>query len=159
MWIGVISDTHGVLNPKVLDIFDGVDYILHGGDIGHPSVLEELSQVAPVSGVVGQHDDPEEFPFEKTLFRKWFDVGVYVHHRIGEPGNMRRVPQKDVESLDPQVVIFGHTHEAFNERVDDRLFFNPGPAGRRKMKLPRSIGLIELEGQLVRGEIVPLNGK
>ena len=156
MWIGVISDTHGVLNPRVLDIFDGVDYILHCGDIGHPSIVDDLSQVAPVTGVLGTGDKVEDYPFEKSLYRRWWEIGVYINHRIGEPQDLKRGVAKDIETHNPQVILFGHTHESFNNRIDDRLFFNPGPAGRRKMKFPRSVGILEIEGQSVRGEIVPI---
>lgn len=159
MWIGVISDTCGLLNPQALDIFSGVDYILHCGDIGDPTILDTLSQVAPIAGVIGQSDDPGQYPFGRVLFRKWFDVGIYVNHRIGDPMNVMRAVKKEVERLDPQVVLFGHSHEAFNNRIESRLFFNPGGAGRKRPRFPRSVGLLELEGRLVRGEIVPLNGK
>jgi hypothetical protein len=158
MWIGVISDTCGTLNPAALDIFSGVDYILHCGDIGDPKVLDDLSQVAPVAGVIGHGDDPDLYPFGKMFFRKWFDVGIYVNHRIGDPMNVLRVVKKEVERLDPQVILFGYSHEAFNNRIENRLYFNPGGAGRRRMRFPRSVGILELEGRLVRGEIVPLDG-
>ena len=61
-----------------------------------------------------------------------------------------------VERLDPQVILFGYIQGPFNNRVEDRLFFNPGPAGRRRSKHPRSVGILEIEGRLVRGEVVGL---
>ena len=156
MWIGVISDTHGFLSTPILDIFDGVDYILHCGNIGSPEVVEELSQIAPVTGVLGQADDVEQYPFDKTLFRKWFDVGIYVTHRVGDPTRLTRNIKDEVEKVDPQVVLFGHIQGSFNNRVEDRLFFNPGPAGKRRSKHPRSVGILEIQGRLVRGQVVPL---
>lgn len=159
MWIGVIGDTNGFLNPLVLDVFSGVDYILHSGDIGHPDVLDGLSLVAPVAGVVGQSDIPENYPFTRTLFRKWFEVGVYVNHRIGDPMDLSKVVRKEIEKVDPQVVIFGHSQEAYNTRIESRLFFNPGAAGKKRSKFPRSVGLLEIDGRTVRGEIVLLDGR
>jgi putative phosphoesterase len=159
MWIGVISDTGGSLSAEAIDVFSGVDYILHCGDIGDPQVLDALSQVAPVAGVIGANDDPELYPFGRSLFRKWFDVGIYVNHRIGEPMNVLRAVKKDVERFDPQVILFGHGNEAFNNRIDNRLFFNPGGAGKKRGRPERSVGLLEIEGRSVRGEIVPLNGR
>lgn len=159
MWIGVISDTAGHVHDGILEIFSGVDYILHCGEIGDPQVLDTLSQVAPVAGVIGQGDDPEKYPFGRVLYRKWFEIGIYVNHRIGDPMNILRAVKKEMEQYDPQVVLFGHSHEVFNTRIESRLFFNPGGAGRRRAKHPRSVGLLEIEGRSVRGEIVPLNGK
>lgn len=157
MWIGVISDTAGVLMPGVVNVFDGVDYILHCGNIGDPCVLDELSQIAPITGVIGGNDSAEVYPFERTLFRKWFDIGIYVHHRIGDPMNLHRNTQKAIDDLEPQVVLFGSSGEAFNNRIESRLFFNPGAAGRRRVKEPRSVGLLEIAGHSVRAEIVPID--
>ncbi len=159
MWIGVISDTHGVLPPEALDIFGGVDYILHCGDVGDPKVLDDLSIVAPVAGVIGQSDDPAAYPFETVLFRRWFEVGIFVTHRIGDPVNPTRPVKADIERFDPQVVLFGHSLEPFNSRIEQRLFFNPGAAGKKRGRAPRSVGLLEIDGRNVRCEVVPLDAK
>ena len=157
MWIGVISDTNGTLGTSALDIFEGVDYILHCGNIGNAEVLEELSQVAPVSGVLGSSDVLEEYPFTKTLFKKWFDVGIFVTHRLGDPTHLPRNMVEEIDRLDPQVVLFGQARGPFNTRVEGRLFFNPGPAGPKRSRHPRSVGILEIDGRLVRGEVVPLD--
>jgi len=157
MWIGVISDTAGVLMPGVVNVFDGVDYILHCGNIGNPTVLEELSQIAPITGVIGGSDSAEVYPFDRTLYRKWFETGIYMHHRIGDPTDLHRNTQKAIDAADPQVVLFGSTGEPFNTRIESRLFFNPGAAGRRRPKQPRTVGLLEISGHSVRAEIVPID--
>ncbi|MAB88060.1 MAG: hypothetical protein CMJ90_01200 [Planctomycetes bacterium] len=157
MWIGVISDTAGVLMPGVVNVFDGVDYILHCGNIGNPTVLEELSQIAPITGVIGGSDSAEVYPFERTLYRKWFETGIYMHHRIGDPTDLHRNTQKAIDAADPQVILFGSTGEPFNTRIESRLFFNPGAAGRRRPKQPRTVGLLEISGHSVRAEIVPID--
>lgn len=159
LWIGVVSDTHGWLSPQILDVFDGLHYIVHCGNIGSPEVLNELSQIAPVVGVVSQTDDAELYPFEKTLFRKWLEVGVFVSHRIGDPARPHRAVRAQLEQQDPQVVLFGQSQKPFNNRIDSRLFFNPGPAGRKRSRVQRSVGLLEVEGHSVRGEVVPLDGR
>ena len=157
MWIGVIGDTTGVLQSNVFDVFDGVDYILHCGTIGDPQILDDLSQIAPIAGVISTQDDPELYPFDRTLRRQWFDVGIYVCHRIGDPMNLQRNVEKEIEEFEPEVVLFGGGPEAFNNRVEGRLFFNPGSAGRRRAKQPRSVGLLEIDGHSVRAEVVPLD--
>ena len=57
MRIGVISDTHGLLRPEVFEVFHAVDHILHGGDVGPASILDELATIAPVTAVYGNTDD------------------------------------------------------------------------------------------------------
>ncbi|HAV64105.1 MAG TPA: YfcE family phosphodiesterase, partial [Verrucomicrobiales bacterium] len=56
MRIGVISDTHGYLDPKIPALFQGVEHILHAGDIGYASIILELEQIAPVTAVLGNTD-------------------------------------------------------------------------------------------------------
>ena len=143
--------------PGVVNVFDGVDYILHCGNIGNPTVLEELSQIAPITGVIGGSDSAEVYPFERTLYRKWFETGIYMNHRIGDPTDLHRNTQKAIDAADPQVVLFGSTGEPFNTRIESRLFFNPGAAGRRRPKQPRTVGLLEISGHSVRAEIVPID--
>ena len=54
--VGVISDTHGILRPEVLDILRTCDHIVHAGDFDNGSVLEELEDIAPVTAVRGNND-------------------------------------------------------------------------------------------------------
>lgn len=159
MWIGVISDTSGELDPRVADLFGGVDYILHCGGIGDPAILDVLSHIAPVAGVLAAHDDPGIVPFENTLFRKWFEVGVYTAHVIGDPSNLTRAASKDLEELAPQVVLFGNQRGACNSRIEGRLFFAPGPAGPFAGATQRSVGILEIEGRNHRAESIPLDGR
>ena len=158
MWIGVISDSYAVLRPEALDVFDGVDYILHCGNIGPDHVLEQLSQRAPVAGVLGPNDSPAEIPFEKTLYRKWQEVGVYVAHRIGEPSRMLHGIKEEMDRLNPEIVLFAKVEGPFNTRINGRLFFNPGPAGKKRSRFPPSVGILEIDGRTARGEIVLLKG-
>lgn len=157
MWIGVISDTCGELDPRVQSVFGGVDYILHCGSVGDPSILDILSHLAPVAGVIGANDNQTLFPFEKSLFRKWFEVGVYLAHDIGDPLELARGVRKEIEQYEPQVVLFGNTGTGFNSRIENRLFFNPGAAGPHPQSASRSVGLLEIGGRNVRAEIVPLD--
>src|SRR5581483_10475766 len=54
--IGIVSDTHGLLRPEVAPILKGVERILHLGDVGKPSILEELGKIAPVTAIRGNVD-------------------------------------------------------------------------------------------------------
>ncbi len=57
--IGVVSDTHGYLDPAVLEVFAGVDHIIHAGDVMDAGILEALRAVAPLTAVHGNLDDGE----------------------------------------------------------------------------------------------------
>ena len=56
MRIGVVSDTHGYLNPRVPELLQGVNHILHAGDIGDGGIIEALAQIAPITVVRGNND-------------------------------------------------------------------------------------------------------
>lgn len=157
MWLGVISDTCGELDPRVQDIFAGVDYILHCGRVGDPSILDVLSHIAPVAGVLGAGDDGSAYPFEKTLFRKWFDVGVLTAYDIGDPLDVSRHVRKEMEIHEPHVILFGNCADGYNSRIESRLYFSPGAAGPLPGAKRRSVGLLELEGRNTRAEVVLLD--
>lgn len=157
MLLGVLGDTCGVLPEPVLQIFDGVDYILHCGGIGSPTVLEELSHAAPVAGVVGPSDTHEEYEFDKMLYRRWFETGVLVIHRIGDPRQPTRISAEQIERHDPQIIVFAKSEGPCNEHRDGRLWFNPGPCAKKRSRFRASVGLIEIDGRTIRGQVVPLD--
>ncbi|GAB4260464.1 MAG: metallophosphoesterase family protein [Thermoleophilia bacterium] len=150
--LGVISDTHGLLDPRVLPLFAGVDGIVHAGDIGSSAVLEGLRALAPVTAVRGNVDRDG-----------WaWDLSAYEEV---EAGGRRLLVGHICEQLlrdhDPAAegyaaVIVGHSHApeiAWREGV---LYFNPGSAGRRRFHLPRAVGLLEITAGVLRPRIVVL---
>jgi putative phosphoesterase len=143
MRIGVLSDTHGHLDPQVRKLFAGVDHILHAGDFGFPSVLLELEEIAPVTAVLGNSDDP------RTDYRELEVVELgerkFLLHHIVDPQDPGERLQRAYLHHAPEVVVFGHTHQRFHEVVDGRLYFNPGYAGRPKLNQVRSVAVLRLE--------------
>ena len=157
MLIGVVSDTHGYLNPRVPELLQGVDHILHAGDIGDAAIIDQLSSVAPVTTVRGNNDQTGPaslFPEEVTLeLAGWT---VYLTHQVKvpkEPGDAANTAYSDA-GID--VVIYGHSHIAFQKTLGPVLFFNPGAAGKRRFKLVPSIGTLELGKDKVLATIIPL---
>ena len=130
MIIGVMSDTHGTIHPKLLPAFReaGVELILHAGDVGDPAVLKMLSSIAEVVAVRGNVDDIgtlAELPEE--VRKTWEGVDIYMTHIGGKPeGWIRALPDPK-----PQVAICGHSHVALLEELGGVLFLNPGSAGTR----------------------------
>lgn len=157
MRLGIISDTHGLLRPEVFDIFREVDLILHAGDIGPLSLLEELEAIAPVKAVYGNTDGWEVRHRVPELIQErieGFDFVVVHGHQLGSP-----TPEALNRTYpDAEVIIYGHTHRPLLTSVDVVVtVMNPGGAGRRRFDLPPSVGIIELEAGIPpRGRLVPI---
>jgi hypothetical protein len=157
MRIGVISDTHGLLRPEVFDAFREVDHIVHGGDIGPASILDELSALAPVTAVYGNTDGWElrqRLPQVARIELDGFTIVVTHGDQFGSP-----TPEK-VQAAFPEaeIIVFGHTHRPVLTLVDVVVtVMNPGGAGPRRFDLPASVGVLELEpGIPPRGRLIPL---
>ena len=154
MKIGVISDTHGFLDPRVEKVFAGVDHILHAGDIGYASIILELQLIAPVTAVLGNCDDPQ-ISYRLTEVVEQAQKKFLVHHIVNphapdEPLARRLAKER------PDVVVFGHTHKKFAATVDGIFFFNPGYAGKPKFGAERSVAILHLDDQGIRHEFIPL---
>src|ERR1019366_7487566 len=147
MKIGLISDTHGFLDPKVPEIFAGVSHILHAGDMGGDSIIVELEAIAPVTAVLGNTDSSTTFRLTEVVAlaqRKFF-----VHH-IVNPHALKENLQFQVARERPDAVVFGHTHKAFCETIGGVLYLNPGYAGKPKFGAERTVAI--LRGQEMRVE-------
>jgi uncharacterized protein len=153
MKIGVISDTHGFLDPRVENIFAGADHILHAGDIGDALIEIELKFIAPVTIVAGNTD--LGLSFRETEVVTLADKKFLLHH-IVNPWALSETVDARIKRERPDVVVFGHTHKQFAERVDGVFFFNPGYAGKPKLGAERSVALLHLEGKKIRHEFIPL---
>lgn len=145
MRVGVISDTHGLLRPEVFDVFERVDYILHGGDLGKPEILIELQAIAPVTAVYGNVDPGElraRLPQVATLELDGFEIVVTHGDQFGHP-----TPSKLHEAFpQAEIIVYGHTHKPLLELVDRTVtVMNPGAAGPARFDLQPSVGIMELE--------------
>jgi putative phosphoesterase len=145
--VGVVSDTHGLLRPAVMERLAGVDFIIHAGDVGRPEVLTGLTRIAPTRSIRGNVDTALwacELPTTLTL-----DVGgrtIYVVHDIKEIGG---IPSTEVYD----VIIYGHTHRANFATREGVLYLNPGSAGPRRFKLPVTLATLDISAGLMRPSI------
>src|SRR6266404_2254324 len=120
MLIGVISDTHGLLRPEAANALRGSDYIIHGGDIRDPSILDRLNGIAPVTAVRGNVDRErwaQNIPHTNILEVE--GLLLYVLHNLDE---LDLKP----EAAGFAVVIYGHSHVPKLEKKNGVLYFNPG---------------------------------
>ena len=128
--IGVISDTHGHLDPSVLDVFAGVDHIIHAGDIMDAATLEALGTVAPVTAVAGNMDDAKLGKLPREVTGKVGGVRFLVGHK--RKRLMKRLASGKIDGLgkheSPDLVVCGHDHLPAVQWVDGTLFLNPGSA-------------------------------
>src|SRR5215813_4805719 len=152
--IGVISNTHGLYDESITSLFRGVDAIIHAGDIGRLEVIDRLEAIAPVIAVEGNNDAFRRFPSEKV--EEFAGRRVLVTHIFGELHQIRREQKKLIETVRPDIVIFGHSHRPYTHKLGQILLFNPGSAGPRRFNLPRTVGLLHLTRRRVRTEIVTL---
>jgi len=135
--VGVVSDTHGHLYPRVLDSLRGVEHIIHAGDVGSPRVLEGLRTIAPVTAVRGNCDLEEwatALPAEARV--EIGGVPILVRHIAGGGGGAAAVGTR--------VMVSGHTHRMRSEERDGVLYLDPGSAGPGRFGHARSLALLSI---------------
>jgi putative phosphoesterase len=151
MKIGVVSDTHGLLRPEAARALEGVERILHLGDVGKAFVLKELAKIAPVTAVRGNVD--REGPMSKLPETEVVLIAeryVYMLHDLHKL------------HLDPAAgkfaaVLSGHTHVPNFYRRNGVLYLNPGSCGPRRFRLPVTVGLLTVDADgKFEAEIVDL---
>ena len=148
--VGLISDTHGLMRLEALDALEGVDLIVHAGDIGKLEVLKALKNVAPVLAIRGNNDTGAwAKPLPETKLLKVCDKRLYIIHNV-----------KDL-AFDPagrgfDAVISGHSHKPSIARRDGILFVNPGSAGPRRFKLPIAVGKLLIGEKKLEAELIEL---
>ena len=168
MLIGLIADTHiprnaKILPPHVRTAFQGVELIIHAGDIYTPAVLDALEKIAPVLAVSGNGDwdFPPDPRFQRSQVINTGGLSIGAIHGINYPP----VPQYPIEGVMERefgqivdVLVFGDTHVAIVDRYNGTLLINPGsptlPNGLFELG---TVGLLEIAGSEVSARIVDLN--
>lgn len=136
--VGLISDTHGRLDPRVIAVFaeEDVAAILHAGDVGRPDILWELETVAPVTAVLGNNDfRMPGFELEHIARTTIAGVRFLVVHDFADLGP---IPG------DVDIVVCGHSHRPRNEWHGSTLVVNPGSATQRRSMRHRSVAILEI---------------
>ena len=154
--IGVIADTHGLFDRAILRHFEGVDHILHAGDIGDPSVISKLQKLAPVTAVSGNVDGYERSGFPPETVLELGGKRIAIRHIVYEGGKMTDEGRAFLDREQPDVCIFGHTHQPKAQRSGSILLFNPGSAGPKRFKLPRGLGILTIENGTIMARHISL---
>ena len=151
--IGVIADTHGLFDPAIRRHFKGVDHILHAGDIGDRSVIEQLEQMALVTAVSGNVDGKQSgYPSEAVI--QLAGRRIAIRHILYEGGKLTKDGQAFLDRERPDICVFGHTHQPKVEWFGKTLLFNPGSAGPKRFKLSRGLGLLRLCAAEVKPRLI-----
>jgi uncharacterized protein len=148
--IGLISDTHGLMRPTVMDFLRGCDRIVHGGDIGGAHILEQLERIAPVAAVRGNNDvGPWASGLKESELIEVQDARIYITH------DAANIPQ-DLQTRGIRVAVCGHSHKPEIRERGGLLRINPGSAGPKRFKLPIAIGELTVDGDALTTRIFDL---
>ncbi len=150
MLIGVLSDTHGLLRPEALAELQGVDHILHAGDVGDPAILDRLRQIAPLTSIRGNVDTTG--PCAQLPSTEAVELGGCLFYLLHSLDDLDLHPQ----AAGIGCVVSGHSHKAAIHRRDGVLYLNPGSAGPRRFSLPITLARVRLTQAHPEAEIVTL---
>ncbi|GAC1652427.1 MAG: metallophosphoesterase family protein [Acidobacteriaceae bacterium] len=148
--IGVISDTHGLLRPEVVERLRGVDHILHAGDVGDAGILDVLRGVAPVTAIRGNVDVSgvcAELPATDAV-----ELAGKLFYLVHSVSDLDIKP----EAAHVNVVVSGHTHKAELRAAGGVIYLNPGSVGPRRFSLPITMAYVTIADGKIRPEIVRL---
>jgi putative phosphoesterase len=150
--IGLLSDTHGFVDPKIYTYFADVDEIWHAGDLGSIEVLDELQLFKPVRGVYGNIDD---FTVRYALpeFNRFMceGVDVMITHIGGKPGNYSKPALEEIQANPPKLFICGHSHILLvkMDPMFNMLCMNPGACGYKGFHSVKTILRFSISGDRI----------
>ncbi len=160
MKIGLLSDTHSYLDPKVFDYFKDCDEVWHGGDVGDASLLDALEAFKPLRGVYGNIDDAAVRA--RLPLNQFFTVAglpVFMTHIGGYPGRYTARVRQLIDAHQPRLYICGHSHilKVMPDKGRNLLHMNPGACGQHGFHLMRTLLRFDIEaGQISRVQVIEL---
>ena len=147
MKLAILSDTHGLLRPEVVEQLQTADAILHGGDINKQAIVDQLREFAPLYVVRGNNDKEwaEEIPHHLQFTLEGV-IFYMVHNKKEIPANLTGV----------EVVVFGHSHKYVQETKDGMLWLNPGSCGPRRFHQEITMMMAQVEKGQIRVEKIQI---
>lgn len=161
MKIGVLSDTHGYLDPRIFDHFANCDELWHAGDIGDATVADKLEKFKPLRAVYGNIDDKEmQLRFPEDNFFMCEALSVWITHIGGTPPRYKPRVQKQLKDRNPDIFVCGHSHilrVGRDPSFNNMLYLNPGAAGNQGFHPIRTVLRFEINGAEIRDlEVIEL---
>lgn len=160
--IAVLSDTHIPnraidLPQEFYDRIKDVELIIHAGDVVGMSFMKKLKKMKEVAAVCGNMDSEElrkEFPKSRILSKYGFKIGIF--HGNGSPKRTLENVKSRFSQEELDVIIFGHTHVAFNKKIDNTVYFNPGSPTDKIFSPYNSFGIISIDNTNIYPEIIKI---
>ncbi len=161
MKIGLLSDTHSYLDPKIPGYFKDCDEIWHGGDIGESVVADELEKIRPLRAVFGNIDDTEmQMRFPEDLWFTCEGLIIWMTHIGGAPPNYNPRIRKIFKERTPDIFICGHSHilrVKKDPNYKNLLYLNPGAAGNQGFHYIKTIMRFDvIEKEIKNMEVIEL---
>jgi putative phosphoesterase len=161
MRIGLISDTHSHLDPKVFDHFKNVDEVWHAGDIGDSSVADDLEKFKPIRAVYGNIDDKNiQARYEEDLWFECEGLTIWMTHIGGAPQNYNPRIKKILKERIPDIFICGHSHilrVKKDANFKNMLYLNPGAAGNHGFHIMKTLIRFEIVNKEIKNmEVIEL---
>lgn len=158
--IGLLSDTHGVLDPSIFKYFEEVDEIWHAGDVGVGNILEDLDDFRPLRAVFGNIDNLKiRNNYPEDLIFTLEGVDVFITHIGGYPGRYNRRARMLIDEHHPKLFICGHSHilKVMPDKKRNLLHINPGACGQHGFHHMRTIIRFSMEhGNIFDLEVIEL---
>lgn len=158
--IGLISDTHGYLDPKCLEYFEKCDEVWHAGDLGDIKIVDTLTQFKPTRIVYGNIDNKEiQLSTNENLFFELEGFRIWMTHIGGAPPRYNPVVNKALKTSVPDIFVCGHSHilRVIRDPKWGMLYINPGAAGKEGFHRMRTILRFDLHEKTISNmEVIEL---
>jgi len=159
--IGLLSDTHGYLDPRIFDYFANCDEVWHAGDIGSVAIIEQLEAFKPTRIVFGNIDDKSiQIRSQENLFFELEGFRIWMTHIGGAPPRYNPAVMPTLKEDTPDIFICGHSHilrVIRDKDLKNMLYINPGAAGREGFHKIRTLLRFNLhEGLITQMEVIEL---
>jgi putative phosphoesterase len=157
--IALVSDTHGLTDPKLTELFQGCERVLHAGDMVTSPVLDALARIAPVTMVRGNNDIAPQFDrLPESIVLPVGELRLLMIHDLGNRERPRPRAGAALARERPDIVIHGHSHRPGAAVHAGRLFVNPGSAGPSRFTLPRTAAVMTIDGRRASVSFFELSG-
>jgi len=154
--VALLSDTHGVVDHRIIEVIAGSDWIVHAGDIGNARVLHQLAQLGDqVVAVRGNNDVPAKWPqedhailaalpHERRVLLPGGELLVVHGHRLNPAAQRHHRLRQHYPEV--RAVVYGHSHRLFQDTASEPWILNPGAAGRARTYGGPSCLLLHIKG-------------
>jgi putative phosphoesterase len=151
--IGLLSDTHGTFDPKVMEFFKDCDEIWHAGDIGNEETADALEDFKPLKAVSGNIDGTNlRVRYKISQVFTCEEVLILMTHIGGYPGHYENEVVDAISRIKPNIFVCGHSHilRVINDKKNNLLYLNPGAAGNSGFHAVKTALRFQIDGKEIK---------